>query len=57
MVENCCINACMCFLNWQVVLANDRERDDERRRPDYPLNGDLLRFMVNHIARRVSGSF
>ncbi|CAB4026179.1 DDB1- and CUL4-associated factor 8, partial [Paramuricea clavata] len=35
-----------------VVLANDRERDEERRRPDYPLNGDLLRFMVNHIARR-----
>ncbi|XP_028401788.1 DDB1- and CUL4-associated factor 8-like [Dendronephthya gigantea] len=35
-----------------VVLANDKERDEERRQTDYPLNGDLLMFMVNHIARR-----
>ena len=35
-----------------VVLANDKERDEERRQPDYPLSGDLLMLMVNHIARR-----
>ena len=43
------------FVNWQVVLGNDRERDDERRQSHYPLNEDLLMFMaeVNQIARRV----